>query len=138
MGRKIGELAAATGLTIRTLHYYEEIGLLPAPARTNAGHRIYGDAHAERLARISLLRRLGLSLDQVAHVLGDRDWDVRTAMENHLRELDTKMEAMTRVRGQIARVLASPERPITNDLLRIVEDMNMLDSTLKRRISILV
>src|SRR5205807_680092 len=54
-GRKVGELATATGLTIRTLHYYEEIGLLVASGRTEAGHRLYSDADVERLYRISLL-----------------------------------------------------------------------------------
>jgi len=43
-GRRVGELAAATGLTVRTLHYYGEIGLLEATTRTAAGHRLYADA----------------------------------------------------------------------------------------------
>jgi hypothetical protein len=59
-GRKVGELAAATGLTVRTLHYYEEVGLLVASGRTEAGHRLYDDAEVERLYRICLLRHLGL------------------------------------------------------------------------------
>jgi len=138
--RKIGELATATGLTVRTLHYYEEIGLLPAPARTAAGHRVYGDRHVERLYRILLLRRLGLSLDDVAQALGDRDWDVRAAMAKHLDHLDTRLEAMGRLRGRLTRVLGAQDGSTANtaDLLRIVEDMNMLDNAIHRRISILV
>lgn len=139
MGQKIGELAAATGLTVRTLHYYEEIGLLPPPARTEAGHRFYSDGHVEQLYRILLLRRLGLSLDDVAHALGDRDWNLRAAMTKHLAELDTRMEAMGRLRGRLAHLTAAEtETPNTTELLRIVEDMNMLDSAIQRRISILV
>ena len=57
-GRRVGELAAATGLTVRALHYYEEIGLLVASGRTGSGHRRYADADVERLYRICLLRRL--------------------------------------------------------------------------------
>lgn len=54
---KVGELAEVTGLTVRTLHYYEEIGLLVSSARSEGGHRLYGAAEVERLYRISLLRR---------------------------------------------------------------------------------
>jgi DNA-binding transcriptional MerR regulator/uncharacterized glyoxalase superfamily protein PhnB len=135
MGQRIGELAAATGLTVRTLHYYEEIGLLPPPARTGAGHRVYAAEHVERLYRISLLRRLGLSLDDIARALRDRDWDLRAAMTKHLAELDTRMEAMGRLRGRLAHALAGDE---SGDLLNIVEEMNMLDGSIQKRISILV
>jgi MerR family transcriptional regulator, thiopeptide resistance regulator len=45
VGRKIGEMAALTGLTVRTLHYYEEIGLLTATERSEGGHRVYGQRH---------------------------------------------------------------------------------------------
>src|SRR5262245_40845849 len=142
MARKIGELAAATGLTVRTLHYYEEIGLLPRAARSGGGHRVYGDEHVERLYRILVLRRLGLSLDDVAEALGDREWDLRAAMTKHLRELDARADAMIRLRGRLAQVLASDlgsaPGALTSDLLRIVEDMTMLDSNVQRRISILV
>jgi len=142
MARKIGELAAATGLTVRTLHYYEEIGLLPRAARSGGGHRVYGDEHVERLYRILVLRRLGLSLEDVAEALGDREWDLRAAMTKHLRELDARADAMGRLRGRLAQVLASDlgsaPHTITSDLLRIVEDMTMLDSNVQRRISILV
>ena len=152
--QKIGDLAAATGLTVRTLHYYEEIGLLPPPARTRAGHRVYGEQHVERIYRILLLRRLGLSLDDVASALGDEDWDPRVAMARHLADVDARLVAMGRLRGRLAHVLGAQgderteeraEKPMvdrsrasTADLLRIVEDMNMLDNAIQRRISILV
>ena len=80
-GRKVGELATATGLTIRTLHYYEEIGLLVASGRTEAGHRLYSDADVERLYRISLLRRLGLPLTEIGRALDDPAWSLGAAMK---------------------------------------------------------
>ena len=85
-GRKVGELATATGLTIRTLHYYEEIGLLVASGRTEAGHRLYSDADVERLYRISLLRRLGLPLTEIGRALDDPAWSLGAAMAQHLRD----------------------------------------------------
>jgi hypothetical protein len=65
MVTKVGELAAATGLTVRTLHYHEEIGLLVSSGRTHAGHRVYDDTDVARLYRICLLRRLGLPLAEI-------------------------------------------------------------------------
>src|SRR5215211_2689605 len=92
-GRRIGELAKATGLTVRTLHYYDEIGLLVASVRTDAGHRMYADADVERLYRICLLRRLGLPLGEIARALDDPAWSLRTAMATHLQELERRLDA---------------------------------------------
>ena len=56
----------ATNVTVRTLHYYEEIGLLAPTARSAAGHRLYGTDTVEQLYRITTLRQLGLSLERFA------------------------------------------------------------------------
>src|SRR5437868_9852397 len=92
-GRRVGELADATSLTVRTLHYYEEIGLLVASERTAAGHRLYSDDDVERLYRICLLRRLGLQLSDIARALDDAAWSLRSAMDRHMSELDRRLEA---------------------------------------------
>ena len=60
---RIGEIAGATNVTVRTLHYYEEIGLLAPTARSGAGHRLYGTEAVEQLYRITTLRQLGLRVD---------------------------------------------------------------------------
>ncbi|TCJ89974.1 DNA-binding transcriptional MerR regulator [Nocardia alba] len=66
---KVGELAAEAGLTVRTLHHYDRIGLVCPAERTNAGHRLYTEADVERLYQVLALRQLGLGLDQIANVL---------------------------------------------------------------------
>ncbi|MCI9889123.1 MerR family transcriptional regulator [Micrococcales bacterium 31B] len=68
MHYSVSDLAARAHTSVRTLHHYDEIGLLPA-ARTASGYRTYGDADLTRLARILRLRRLGFALDQVADLL---------------------------------------------------------------------
>jgi DNA-binding transcriptional MerR regulator len=141
VGRKVGELAAATGLTVRTLHYYEEIGLLAASGRTDAGHRLYADADVERLYRICLLRRLGLPLVEIGHALDDPAWSLRSAMATHLRELDRRLEAGSRLRArlvQLAATTGTPDGPASESLIKVLEEMTMLDTTVQRRISILV
>jgi DNA-binding transcriptional MerR regulator/uncharacterized glyoxalase superfamily protein PhnB len=140
-GRRVGELAAATGLTVRTLHYYEEIGLLVASERTDAGHRVYTDADVERLYRICLLRRLGLPLGEIGRALDDPAWSLRSAMTTQLADLDRRVEAETRLRHRVATLVGTtdhPDGPLSEDLLEVLEEMTMLDTTVQRRIAILV
>lgn len=138
---RVGELAAATGLTVRTLHYYEEIGLLVPSYRTDSGHRLYQDADVARLYRICLLRRLGLPLAEISRALDDPAWSLPAAMSAHLSELDRRLAAVGRLRARLAGLLGSvgaiDDQP-TDDLLTLLEEMIMLDTTVQRRIMLLV
>ncbi len=134
--RKIGDVAEATGLTVRTLHHYESIGLLVASERTASGHRLYSSSDIERLYRICLLRRLGLPLGEIAAVLDDPSWDLPTALVRHRAELERRMAAEAQLRSQLVRMESAG--PTTEDLLRVLEEMTMLDTTVQRRIGILV
>jgi DNA-binding transcriptional MerR regulator len=73
---RVGDVAAATGVTVRTLHHYDEIGLLVPSARSQAGHRLYGDADLRRLYRILALRGMGMPLSEIAATL-DREGEAR-------------------------------------------------------------
>lgn len=133
-GHRVGELAEASGLTVRTLHYYEQIGLLTPSARTDAGHRLYDAAGVERLYQICLLRRLGMGLGEVRRALDDPAWDLASAMRTHLATLDERLEATARLRSRVAGALASEG----SDLLGVVEAMTTLEPAAHRRITLLV
>ncbi len=134
-------------MTVRTLHYYEEIGLI-SPERTEAGHRLYGPAAVERLYKISLLRGLGLPLGSVQATLaaeragGDERADLRSLMADHLAAVDRQLAAETRLRSRLVQLVGTldvePPEDTSGDLLSILEDMTMLDTNLERRIAILV
>jgi DNA-binding transcriptional MerR regulator len=104
---KVGDLAKRTGLTIRTLHHYDEIGLLEPSRRSRSGHRLYAEQDVERLQRILSLRQLGFSLEQIADVLSGRDFPLVGILEQqveHVREriemekgLCSRLEAVTRL-----------------------------------------
>lgn len=138
--RRIGEIAEATTLTVRTLHYYEEIGLLVPTARSDAGHRLYGPDVVERLYRISTLRRLGLSLDQIRKTLDADPGDLGELIADHLAAVEARLAAETRLRSRLLRLVdtISSDEDTTGDLLDILEDMTMLETTVDRRIAILV
>lgn len=77
----VGQVAGFAGVTVRTLHHYDEIGLLVPSERSHAGHRRYSDADLDRLQQILFYRELGFPLDEVAALLDDPETDPRV----HLR-----------------------------------------------------
>lgn len=137
---RVGELARASGLTVRALHYYDEIGLLSPTMRTGGGHRAYADADVQRLYRICALRRLGLPLASIANALDGQTWDLAATLHEQLGELDRRLEAEQRLRSRLAGLVSRAHRDqaSTHELLEVLEQMNAIDTGLQRRISILV
>ncbi len=70
---RIGELARQSGVPATALRYYEQLGLLPEPGRTESGYRVYGEEAVDRLAFIRAAQAVGLTLAEVRQVLGVRD-----------------------------------------------------------------
>ncbi|SRX93512.1 MerR family transcriptional regulator [Bradyrhizobium oligotrophicum S58] [Mycobacterium shimoidei] len=107
MGMKIGELAELTGTTAPTIRYYEDIGLLPAPARV--GHqRRYGQDDARRLTLIRRCRKFGFSLDQIRMLtclIQDDERpcsDARDLAQAHLEELRDKLRELHALERDVA------------------------------------
>ena len=133
---RVGDLARTSGLTVRALHHYEDVGLL-APARSEAGHRVYGEEDVERLYRILRLRRLGLSLGEIHRALDDDSAGLAEIMRGQLAELDRRLDLTNRLRARLVSLLGSPQ-PASDDLLALLEESTMLDAAPRSRIAILV
>jgi len=84
---KVGELARATGLTIRALHHYDDIGLL-VPGRTESGHRVYSHADVERLYRVLALRGVGMALDEIGAALDDDGVSLMDTVRRHVAAVE--------------------------------------------------
>jgi DNA-binding transcriptional MerR regulator len=88
---KVGELATRTGLTVRTLHHYDAIGLLSPSGRTGSnhgsGHRLYTAADVTRLHQILCLKQLGFGLEQIKEYLTRDDYDPRAVLRLHLEQV---------------------------------------------------
>lgn len=126
----VGELVAATGLTVRTLHHYDEIGLVSPSERTHAGHRRYTEADIRRLYRVRALRSIGLGLDTIAATLAEGDRDaLRAVLIDQLAHLDAQARRMNDLRAQVQHLL---ERMNTvadpGEVLTILETMQMIES----------
>lgn len=125
-----GELAAAAGVTARTLRHYEQIDLL-VPGRTDAGRRAYGARDVTRLYRILGLRRLGLSLDEVAATLESTAGDLASVVQRHLEDVELEIAAQQGVRRRLRGILAALERtdrsvPI-EQVIDALEGMKLLE-----------
>lgn len=143
-GRKVGELAAATGLTVRTLHYYDQIGMLVASGRSSGGHRLYSADDVARLYRICLLRRLGFTLADIAGSLDDPAWNLHAALARHLAALDARLVTAQELRRRVTRLLddepgdRGPDGEPEQELLDVLGGMAMLDTALQHGISVVV
>jgi MerR family transcriptional regulator, thiopeptide resistance regulator len=139
-GSRIGEVAAATGLTVRTLHHYEAIGLVRPTGRTAAGHRRYGPEALERLYRVMVLRSLGLSLAQIRASLDGNATQLRDVLSEHVELVDEQVGRQQRLRTRLSALIEQldGDDDAPADLRAIVEEMTMLQPVLDRRISILV
>src|SRR5262249_42825227 len=118
---KVGELARRSGVSVRTLHYYEEIGLLAPSEHTPTGHRRYALADVTRLQQIVSLRQLGLSLREIRDCVASNALDPADVVERHLARVKEQME-LQRVLcdrlGRVARVLRAAGSPSLDDLLQ--------------------
>jgi DNA-binding transcriptional MerR regulator len=97
---RIGEVATATGLTIRALHHYDQIGLVVPSERTSGGHRLYTGADLALLYQVTAMRQLGLSLDQVRVLLAGHT-DVRQVIDRQIEHVDRQIRLARRLRRQL-------------------------------------
>ncbi len=126
---RIGELAERFDLNTRTIRYYESIGLMPEPARTASGYRLYSEADAERLGFIRSAQRLGLSLDDIGEILAFRDQGrapcryVLQVMRRQADDLERQIARLRRLRDELRALAASAdELPAQPDgYCRIIE-----------------
>ncbi len=109
---RIGELASELGLNPKTIRYYEEIGLLPAPRRSPAGYRLYGDADHGRLGFIGKAKAVGLTLAEIGEILALRDAGtepcphVRDLIDRKLAAVDEQLRLLADVRDELAALRA--------------------------------
>jgi DNA-binding transcriptional MerR regulator len=102
---KVGELAQRTGVSVRTLHHYDEIGLLSPSRRSPSGHRLYGEADVVQLLRIRSLVQLGFPLDEVRVCL-QRDYSPERVLTLHLEKLRQQVADSQRLCQRLESLLA--------------------------------
>lgn len=127
---KVGELARRSGLTVRTLHHYDAIGLLKPSARAGNGYRLYDRNDIARLHRIQALRRFGLSLADICGYMRAPDAPLATIVARQIAMLDQQIAEAARLRERLQALqdtLHAGNEPDLSDWLSTLELMTMYD-----------
>jgi MerR family transcriptional regulator, thiopeptide resistance regulator len=105
MSYSVGQVAAFAGVTVRTLHHYDEIGLLVPGGRSLAGHRRYSDADLDRLQQILFYRELGFSLEEVTALLDDPDADPREHLRRQHELLSSRIAKLQKMAAAVEQAM---------------------------------
>lgn len=112
-GISIGRLAKAADVKVPTIRFYEQIGLMPTPDRTDSDQRVYGDAAVRRLRFIRHARQLGFDIKDIEALLGLADHpdmpcgEADRIAQSHLAAVDEKIAQLTRLREELSRMTAN-------------------------------
>ncbi|MFC4586273.1 MerR family transcriptional regulator [Sphaerisporangium corydalis] len=123
---RVGELATATGLTVRALHYFDEIGLVRPAGRSAAGHRLYTAEDVTRLYRVVALRHLGMPLAGIAGSLDGDMARLETVLRAHIAHVDQAVATHRRSRRRLDALLRALEeggrQPSIDRLIETMEE----------------
>ena len=128
---RIGAVARATGLTVRTLHHYDEIGLLEPSERTEAGYRLYSKGDLRRLYRILALRGMGFPLDEIRTTLAAEGDDPRPAVRRHIERIDGQLQLAEQLRSRLTHILDVLDRadePSGDLFIEAIEVMTRMET----------
>jgi len=125
----VGEFAKRTGVSVRTLHYYDELGLL-TPQRTESGRRFYNYSHFVTMQKIVTLKFLGFSLEQMKGLLFQNHWDVKESLQFQKKLMEERLCQMKRVLNALEHAihLADEQDPIDASIfISIIQGIQLQD-----------
>src|SRR5947207_4155162 len=128
---KVGELARRTGLTVRTLHHYDEIGLLRPSLHTESGHRLYAAGDVARLQQVLSIRQLGFSLEEVRGCLDRPGFSTLEVIRLHADRLRDQIAMQRRLCERleaIAAHLQAAGKVSADEFIRTIEEMTMIEN----------
>lgn len=129
---KVGELAKLTGVSIRTLHYYDEIGLL-SPRHSPSGYRLYGEKDVVRLQQVRSLRHLGLSLQEISNCLSGSGYSLHHVIDLHISNLRQQIAMQNKLLGRLESIsthLALTGEASIEDIIVTTEAMSRIETRL--------
>ena len=124
----VGALARRTGLSVRTLRYYDDIGLLRPARRTESGYRLYSIAELMRLHQIVLLRSVGLSLAEIGRSLSNGGQTLLGTIEQHVGRLHARIEQerlLCRRLEQTSERLRKRQKPTVEEIVQAIQGVMM-------------
>lgn len=130
LAMKVGDLAKQTGVSVRTLHYYDEIGLLSPSGRTETGYRLYANDDIIRLQQIVSLRQIGFSLEEIRGCLEQHNFSLEQIIQLHVTRLKEQIDLSHRLLNRLEAIsssLGSAESVSVENLIQTIEVICMFE-----------
>ena len=127
MSYTVGEVARIAHVSVRTLHHYDEIGLLEPSGRSDAGYRLYDDDDLQRLQQVLLFRELGFDLAHIEEIMDDPGFDRREALLGQRELLETRATQLLAMVGAVDQALRHEEKGTTmstEDMFEVFGDFD--------------
>lgn len=124
---RVGELAKRTGISVRTLHHYDDVGLVSPSHRTVSGHRLYGREEVVRLQQVLSLRQLGFPLEEIRELLSRPDFDAQRLVLDHIARLRQRIAAEQELCARLEAVAAHYTSASADEFIQAIEVMTMFD-----------
>lgn len=125
---KVGDLAKLTGLTVRTLRFYDQIGLFSPSGQTDSGHRLYNEADLSRLHQILTLKELGLSLEEIKETLSAKQispLEMVTLQKQRIKEQIAKQQKLLEQLEHASKLLIGKKGLSVDDFTSLLQAMKM-------------
>lgn len=130
-GWKVGELAKRVGLTVRTLHHYDRIGLFSPSRITESGHRLYTIEDLRVLQQILTLKQLGFSLEEIKRLIADPDYNPMDVLHTQLSRIQQQIDALEGLKSQVRQIydhLQLGTTATSEQFMMVMRLMNMIQS----------
>lgn len=128
---KIGELAKAVGITVRSLRHYDQIGLLQPTMGRESGHRLYGRQDVERLQQVLSLKSMGFSLQEIQRCLDEEAYDLRKTLNMQKKAVVAHIENWQRIHQTLHLMLerlGQDQTVTTQELVLFMKELEEMES----------
>lgn len=124
---KVGQLAKKVCLSVRTLHHYDEIGLLSPSVRTEAGHRLYNTKDISRLHRIQALKQLGLPLQKITEIIHNNSQPLPDIIAQQITQLDRELELAAQLKAKLIKLQENLRRSDDPDMASWLDALALMN-----------
>ena len=113
MNLTVGRVAELAGITVRTLHHYDEVGLVSPQSRSDSGYRLYGEVEIDRLQEVLFFRELGFGLEQIREIIDEPDYNRTDALVSQRRLVERRAERLMNMMDALDVAIEASRRGIT-------------------------
>ncbi|MBH0160552.1 MerR family transcriptional regulator [Fictibacillus sp. 26RED30] len=124
----IHKVSEMTGVTVRTLRHYDQIGLLHSTSKTEGGHRLYSNGDLKKLQQIQFMKKIGFRLNEIKNMLNSSDWDWSDSLRNQLSYIKQEQENLNKMESALRELIHGMAIEGENNEIAIQKVMQLANS----------